>query len=457
MNGTKSITGAQDPRFNAAITRRGLLKAGGGLAIASAIPGLPTGRFRNTGVSAQDVQPPSSDITATLNVVSYGRVEVQEIAAAANERFNQRYPNVTVIETYPAAEGWADFANRLIVQIAGGNVPDVIKIAIEGTRLVVANDLLEPLDAYVAADPDAQALLEGIDQPLLDAFTVDGNLYQVPQEWQTMVIYYNTKLFEQARLDLPTADWTWDDFLAAAQELTTGSGTDKVFGFAIPFFTSFEVMPWFFTNGTSPLTPDWSDSNLNDPKVFEAVQFVHDLVHVHEVSPAVEGTAHEQLFAAGRVAMGGYGHWIVPTFNAEGFRDYDVQYWPRTTAATNVIGGGGFGISRESANKALAWELIKAHTSRQVQEALAEIGSIIPSVRAVAESPEFLEFPANSEIFYESLQNSAPVPAPANFNEYEAIFIRHFSEIMSGGVSPEEGMSTAHEELSAAMARFRDE
>jgi len=37
-----------------------------------------------------------------------------------------------------------------------------------------------------------------------------------------------------------------------------------------------------------PSYADWSDSNLNGPQVLESVTFVHDLVHVHQVSPDVE-------------------------------------------------------------------------------------------------------------------------------------------------------------------------
>ena len=179
-----------------------------------------------------------------------------------------------------------------------------------------------------------------------------------------MVIFYNTKMFKDAKIDPPKADWTWDDFLATAKKLTTGSGADQVYGFGIPFF-NFGLHPWWFTNGTSLLNADWSESNLADPKMLEAVQFVHDLVHVHKVSPAVEGTDTANLFTAGKLAMSGWGHWPIQGFIANNFSDFDVQYWPRKRAATSVFGVGGWGISKESKNKDLAWELIKELTSKE--------------------------------------------------------------------------------------------
>ena len=65
------------------------------------------------------------------------------------------------------------------------------------------------------------------------------------------------------------------------------------------------------------------------------------------------------------------------------------------------------------------------------------------------------EFPANSKIFYESLNDTKPVASPENFNELETIFMRHFGEVMSGAVTPDAAMAAAHEELSAAMAKLQ--
>ena len=50
---------------------------------------------------------------------------------------------------------------------------------------------------------------------------------------------------------------------------------------------NFGLTPWWHTNGTSTtLTPDWSQSNLDDPLMLESVKFVHSLVHEHGVAPS---------------------------------------------------------------------------------------------------------------------------------------------------------------------------
>jgi multiple sugar transport system substrate-binding protein len=435
------------------VTRRRFVKSTGaaGLLVAAG------GSLRPTAGAARALEPPPADTKATLTTFNYGDAAYQKIYADAIDRFKQRYPNVTVKDNYTEFNLWSEYANKLTTQVAGGQVPDLIHVAIEGTRLVVSKGLMEPLDDYIAGDAEMQALLANeMAQPLKDAFTVDGKLYEIPVEWNNMVIFYNTKLFAEAGLQPPVAEWTWDDFLNAAKALTKGSGGDKVYGFGIPFFT-FGLVPWFLSNSTYPLTDDWSDSNLNDPKVLETVTFINDLIHTHEVSPTPEvgSPQDQQLFAAGKLAMAGWGRWPLPTFIGNEFKDFDIQYWPRKTAGTTIHGIGGWGINPKSENKALAWELIKDVTSKQVNDEIVKAGVSIPAFRSSAETPEFLSFPPNAKIYYESLNDTKPVPSPANFSEFESIFIRHLQEIFTGSTSPQDGLNAAHEELSAAMAQLK--
>jgi len=342
-----------------------------------------------------------------------------------------------------------------VTLIAGGESPDIINIAIEGTRLLTDRNILFHLDDIIATDPDAPELLNDLDPLLIDALRVEGRTYLIPHSWNNMVIYYNTKLFEEAGLELPTADWTWDDFLFAAQTLTKGEGEEKVWGFIIPSF-HFGITPWFLTNDTYTLNDDWTDSNLKDPKIAESLQFLYDLVHVYGVAPIPEeGIDVFNLFVAERVAMFGGGRWPMNTLIANEFTDYDIQLWPRNTAATTVFGVGGWGISSRSDNQELAWELIKDLASKETMEATAAVGVAIPARRSVAESEEFLIRPPNAEIFYGSLKDARPVPSPANFAEMEEIFMRAYSNIMTGQQSIEDALAQADTELKTSFERLR--
>jgi multiple sugar transport system substrate-binding protein len=396
----------------------------------------------------------TADTKATISIFNFGGDADKEIYNAAYARFNKRYPNITIQDNFVPSGSWSEFTNKVTTQIAGGQAPDIINIAIEGARLLISKDLVDPLNDFIAQDPGAKELTDDVDPALTKAFEVDGKLWLMPHSWNNMVIYYNTKMFQEAGIEPPKEDWTWDDFLAIAKELTRGSGADQVYGFGIPYF-NFGLVPWLLTNGTNQLDDAWTVSNLNDPKVLESYSFVYDLVHKHKVAPAVEGTDTGALFASGKVAMSGWGHWPIQGFMKNEFRDFDVQYWPRKTSGTSVHGVGGWGVCSQSKNKPIAWEIIKELCSKETIQATADIGVAIPARRSVAESPEFLKFPSNSQIFYGSLKDSKPVPSPANFTDVETIVMRHLGEAMSLSTDMESALSAAHTELSASMEKLK--
>ena len=206
------------------------------------------------------------------------------------------------------------------------------------------------MDDAIAADEELAAIVDEVEPVLHDALKgADGQTYYFTREWNNMIIHYNPVKFEEAGLDPPAEDWTWEDFLETASILTTGEGGDKQFGFGIPFF-NFGLTPWWHTNGTSTLTADWSQSNLDDPKMLESVKFVHSLVHEHGVAPSVEGVNPYELFPAGTIAMTGAGRWPFDTYVTTGYKDVDITPWPRKTAGTTVFGSGGWAVSKTTEN-----------------------------------------------------------------------------------------------------------
>lgn len=389
----------------------------------------------------------------TLTIFDFGGDADKKIYADAHARFKEKHGNVTIVDNFTPVSTWSEYSNKIVTQVAGGQSPDIVNIAIEGARLLVSKNILAPLSEIIAADDSAKELTDDVHPALSAPFNIDGKTWYIPHSWNNMVIYFNTKIFADAGLELPKEDWTWDDFLELAMKLTTGEGDKKVFGFGIPYF-NFGLTPWLLTNSTYQLSDDWTKSNLNDPKVIEAVSFVRDLVHKHGVSPSVEGTDTGNLFVSGRLAMSGWGHWPIQGFIANNFKDFDVQYWPRKTAGTSVFGVGGWGLTKSTPHQELCWELIKELTSKDTIQATANAGVAIPARRSVAESKEFLAFPPNSKIYYGSLDDTKPVASPANFNELETIVMRHYGEIMSGATTAEAGMLAAHDELSTAMAKL---
>jgi multiple sugar transport system substrate-binding protein len=219
----------------------------------------------------------------------------------------------------------------------------------------------------------------------------------------------------------------------------------------------FGMHAWFFTNDTSVFTEGWVDSNLNDPKAAETVQFLADLILKHKVAPNPAGWDEWPQFHAGHLVMRTCGRWCIGGSLKEGFETYDLQYQPFNAGSTRTVAGtDGWGIANVSQNPDAAWEAVKILSDTESSLAMVRLGGNIPALRSVAEMPEFAEFgPPNTAIFYETLDFAKTVPSPPNFNIVEPIMNRHLSTIWNGERSVEEALADAHTEIQAEMDKIK--
>ncbi|MBX3011210.1 MAG: sugar ABC transporter substrate-binding protein [Caldilineaceae bacterium] len=355
--------------------------------------------------------------------------------------------------------GWDGYSDTLLTRIAGGEQIDVIMIAIEGLGLLSAKNVLVPLDEFLAADPTAAETLEkDVHITLRQMLQVDGKQMEYPFSWNNMVMYYNTAILEEAGLEAPGTDWTWDDFLDVCTKVAnvTGGADDR---YAYSFWGSgmFGMCSWFFNNDTSPLTADWSASNLLDPKVAETVQFLADLILKHKVAPNPAGWDEGAQFHAGNLVMRTCGRWCISGSLEAQFETYDLQYQPHQSGPLKTVAGtDGWGVSSSSKNPQQAWEVVKLLSDTDAALDMVKLGGNIPALRSVAEMPEFAEYgPSNTALFYESLDVAATVPSPTNFNLIEPILNRHYATIWNGEKSVEEALQAAHDELQPEMDKLQ--
>ncbi|MDQ6674635.1 MAG: substrate-binding domain-containing protein, partial [Chloroflexota bacterium] len=130
---------------------------------------------------------PPTNITATISILDFGGEADKKIYSDAHDRFKKKYPNVTIEDNFVPVSTWSEFSNKVAADVAGGHSPDIINIAIEGTRLIVKKGLLVPLDEYINNDPGGKELIADVAPALIDAFKVDGKMWQVPHSWNNMV------------------------------------------------------------------------------------------------------------------------------------------------------------------------------------------------------------------------------------------------------------------------------
>ncbi len=395
-----------------------------------------------------------SDVSATLRLQTFGGDAELAGVMSAIGRFNERYPNVNVeVSIDPISSGWGDYVTKVFSQFSSGSQADVYGTAIETFQAFSSRNLWLPLDDFVAANTGFSDFAPS----LFEQGSYNGNINYIPIGWNNIMVNYNRALFDAAGVAYPQRGWTWEQFREVAKALTVrdGSGTVTQFGYEVPN-QNFFVQPWFFSNGTGVLNADWSASNMLDPKVAETLQFLYDLIHVDGVSPIPGSETMDNQFMAGQVAMISRGQWIVQNARANGL-DMDIAVPPQKETEATIIGFGGYAIARTASNVELAQELVLELTSEETQREQGERGGGVPGRRSAAESEAFLAFPPSAFLYYETLPFTVPVPSPANFQEVESIFIRHYMAMMSGSESIADGCRAADAELNDSFARLRQQ
>jgi multiple sugar transport system substrate-binding protein len=453
----------ESPRVSRRKFLKGLALAGGGIALAACQPKtvIVEKETEITKVVEKEVE---KVVTATpppkgqVKVVATSQMAIDTWNNSL-ERAKERLPGIDLTVTQTGMPGgWSGYADQVITQIAGGEQLDVIMIAVEGIPLLGSKNILLPLGPYIDSDSEAQAIVDDTHPLLLSMLAWDGKQLELPFSWNNMVMYYNTKIFADKGVDPPAEDWTWDDFLATCLKIADVKGTeDDLYAYSFWGAGMFGMCAWYFVNDTSPLTDDWVDSNMLDPKVEETLQFLADLILKHKVAPNPTGWDETGQFHGGHLAMRTCGRWCIASSLSEGFVDYDLQYQPYNSGPFRTVAGtDGWGVATMSKNPNEAWEVVKLLSGTEASLDMVALGGNIPTLRSVAMMDEFKSVgPANTAIFYESLDYGKTVVAPPNFNIIEPILDRNYATIWNGEKTVKEAVQIAHEELQAEMDKLK--
>jgi multiple sugar transport system substrate-binding protein len=149
-----------------------------------------------------------------------GFVESQEQLAKVVkvlEAYEAAHPRINI---EPEFSGYGAFVDKLAVEAAGGNAPDVFTVNGSIAGEYSTRGVIMPLDKFV---PEPLNLADYL-PTTLQSVTIDGKLYGVPNDAIATSIVLNPAVFEETGVALPSADWTWEDLARTATEISKKKG-----------------------------------------------------------------------------------------------------------------------------------------------------------------------------------------------------------------------------------------
>ena len=218
------------------------------------------------------------------------------------DTFQERNPDITINPVFTGS--YTDTRNTILTELQGGGAgPDVAVMLSIDLYSFAEEGYIVPAQNFIDTMDDGGAYISGF-FPALMANGVDemGNVWSIPFQRSTPILYYNADLLAEAGYDSPPTNNA--ELIEIAQALTT----DDRAGLLVPVAGGFPI--WMYQSfaiayGRNIVSDDPTEVFFNTPEAVAAVEFVRSLGTDLGVGPA-GGAAWGDTpvaFLAGQAAM----------------------------------------------------------------------------------------------------------------------------------------------------------
>jgi len=303
---------------------------------------------------------------------------------AMAEAFTKKNPNIKVkVEVTP----WDQYWTKLEAAGTGGALPDVFWMHSSNFDKYSNADML--LDLTDKIKTSTEVKLSNFPTPLVDLYANNGKNYGLPKDYDTICLWYNKDLFDNAKIAYPDSTWDWAKFLDVAQKLTDTS--KGIYGYTANLDGQQGYYNFVYQNNGTILPDDKKTSGFSLPATKEAIQFYVDLSLKYKVSPTQEqfdgGMNAADMLKSGKVAMATYGSWMVADFKAAAQKDTTLHLGlaalPKGKTNATIYNGLGNVIANNSKHAQEAWKFVEYMGTEEANVIQANSGAAIPAFKNV--------------------------------------------------------------------------
>lgn len=356
--------GATRPPTGSAVTGAGVGGAQPTAAASSAV--AATGTLQNPATFAPPKVKASSPTTLSMwHWAGFHQTVQKAIIAEYNKRFD---PNVSVeITAYPSLD-----LQRAAVKAAfagGSSTPDILSVepGDYGVDLGTSKSVL----GFGQVFKDDPEYFQGLWPNALSILTVNGDTIAVPVATNTVVVYYNKKMFAQNNVQVPE---TLDD-LKKLSPVFNGKGIAPIVATTAQDLNH-AAWPFFSAVGGLQVDKLMRDADLGkaawtSPELVEAAGIAESVMRsdlIIKGQLGIKETDAIAVFSTGKAAMLWGGQWLRTSIGQAIPPDFDLGIFPfpavKAGGPKPVLSSNGlsFAVNAKSKNAPLAFEIIKAMT-----------------------------------------------------------------------------------------------
>ncbi|ART75767.1 sugar ABC transporter substrate-binding protein [Sutcliffiella horikoshii] len=350
------------------------------------------GSAEGEGTTTEGADKPEK-LTVWVNDDEKQRAALDEIFAA--------YTEETGIEVEATGISMLDQVEALALDGPAGNGPDVFFGPHDRLGDIVLRGLADPIDL----GEDASLYSE----TAMNAVTVDGEAYGVPQVIETYGMFYNKDLVSAEEIA------TMEGLMKVAEE-QTDAGSDK-YGFLMEATNFYFIYPFFAGNGGYVFNNDGSgfdasDIGLANEGAVQGGELVQSWFDNGYIPKEINGDIMSGLFTEGKVATVLTGPWNIATYRDALGDKLGTATLPKLEngdVPKSFVGVKAWMLSSFSENKEWSIDLMKFITNYDNAMKYYEVAGEMPALQEALDSDEI----ANDELigaFAEQTQYGEPMP-----------------------------------------------
>ena len=402
----------------------------------------------------------------TLRMAWWGSQNRHDKTIAAIELYESLHPNITFEYEYYSFD---DYFTKLKTLVASDEVWDVFQL---GGNFPMYLDKIYPLDEFVASGVvDVSNISEA---NLKTTRETDGTQLGLTNGINTYGIAYEPAVFEEAGVPLPTDTWTWEDYQAAADQITEKLG---IFGSSTFLSSDFiagcstYVAQQGSLGENSFFNLELTDMGFDDPQMLAPfIQMRADMINkgsYPDAGASAEVTNIENDFlVTGEAAM----TWVAvnqfPTIYdvcAEQGRTLALAPIPRVSKDGNagavIQSSQMLCVSQDSAHKEAAAAFISWFENDIDCNNILQAERGIPSNEKVREALSASATPGQ-QIMYDFVDKVSQMPTPKEYNvlspdgqdQVQDNYLNYIQQVASGQITASEA---AEKTYADAKAIFR--
>jgi len=206
---------------------------------------------------------------------------IREVFDTLAAQFNEEHgPDITVKNVFSGS--YQDTLVKVKTGVMGKDSPDLTLLSSTALFELLDMDAIMPLDDLIAKD-GGDAYVNDFYEAFLANGRTKGQLYSIPFQRSTIILYYNKDLFRKAGLDPEKPPTNYAELVEYGKALTK----DGTWGLEI---TATDFIQWMFhafalQNGKNIMNEDGTEMYLDTPENVEALQFWKDMIYKHKMMP----------------------------------------------------------------------------------------------------------------------------------------------------------------------------